>query len=222
MSTKNPFFVSPPTDYQQFGSGNFIIYHAGSGVKISLDGGNSWQTLPDHFRLPYAGVSYYIDTDLNDIEKSIAIPVGEIWSIISVRIHLTPTATAGTRKLYYGITNLSGSQSMVERDLPVTTSASTLLNYSLYAGAPESSSATNNRCSAPLPTNLLMPGTSSFNIAELSSTDSNDDMRIYVQYKKYTSLDLLSTKVNASDLLLSWSESLVTGSEQKVNVFKIG
>jgi hypothetical protein len=218
MSTKKPFYVSPPTDFQSFGSGKFQLSYGGTNIKISLNGGSSWQKLPPYTKYAWASPKLYSDLTVNQTSLMITMDEGEIWRIMSIRVNLDTTATVGNRRVSLGIRD--GSQyifsSSDTTDVPA--SSSNIHHYFHASDYKEDSvSGLNN---APIPPIILLPGYQIY-MYETSSTDGNDDMRFFVYYQRMIGLDTKEIIINADDLLVSWSESTVSGSEQTLNVFKL-
>jgi hypothetical protein len=219
MSTKNPFFVSPPSDFQQFGSGKFSVSWAGTNIKLSLDGGNSWQYLPPHTKWNKGSIIQSVDTSLNDINKSLTAPSDEIWEIISANVYFACTATTGNRKIAISLYD-STNRSMWSATFPAVITAGNTLAGKVFHGADHQTTAQDGYDNIPMPNLILAPGWY-LNFTDVNAVDANDDLLIWLSYRQYGTLDLKSIELQASDLLINWNNSIVAGSEQKIHVLKL-
>ncbi len=221
MSTKNPFFVSPPSDFQQFGSGKFLLSWAGKNIKLSLDGGQSWQYLPDNVNLGNPTPLKKLDTSANTSLFTFTVPTNKIWELISTHIVLTATGTVGNRHMSIKVKNSDGNYiGNFESGLAVTASTAKRMNF---GHALTSSSAfvgenTNISYSPIFP--CWMAETDRIEIAH-NGVDANDDIEALVVVREYSSLILNSIEINATDLLIDHTLSLVSSSEQQVQILKL-
>jgi hypothetical protein len=216
MSTKNPFFVSPPTDFQQYGSGHFRIYWAGRDIKFSIDS-LSWQTLPAHViwnRGTYKKIS---DTTANDNDKTFTVPSDKYWTILYGWIRYTSTATVGSRVMRFDLKDSSGSEYYLGR-ITDAISASTTIDYMLHTSGDEN---VTGEFSIPIPLNNILEPSGSIRFHNTSNIDVNDDFNWYMVVNEFDSLSMNSLEIHASDLQIAWTNSIISGSEQKVHVLKL-
>jgi len=218
MSTKNPFFVSPPSDFQQFGSGKFQIDYAGTGIKFSINGGNTWQVLPDYISWVKGSTTFSRDTTPNETARTISIPSDEIWEVLSIYLRISTTANVGNRNWAIMIRNENDDYFYQSRtgNIPAST---TDMSFSMGSVSNETSF-TDTIQYKPLPLNFLPPSYSIY-ITELNSVDSNDDIQTVIYYRNLESLNYKTLSVECSDLLISWTDSITQGTEQKVHVLKL-
>jgi hypothetical protein len=219
MSTKNPFFVSPPTDYQQFGSGTFNIYWAGSGIKISMDGGSTWQTLPTHIKIPVGSPhNKHFDT-VNTNDKVYTVPDNEIWNIQYIRWTWTATSTVGNRVLNIQLKSPE-AEVVFSHSMPSVISASGGADYKLMTNFGYKESETNGLW-VPFP-NVTITSGWVLRFRDSSDIDDNDDQEFDILHRYSESLEKTSIRIQATDLLISWTDSNTQGSEQQLEVLKIG
>lgn len=219
MSTKNPFFVSPPTDFQQFGSGKFLISYAGSGIKLSTNGGTAWQTLPPNVDWGTGTTISFNDVTDNSNDKTITVPAGKMWKIAWIYIQLTTTATSGDRRISLAVNN---GTYHIWTGIPLNRiGASTnelIIHSSVFNEPMEIHGAYNT---LPFPASIMLPAGYTLRFRDDIQVDGNDDMDLHIIVQEYNNMNFKEVEITASDLLLNWSESIIAGSEQQVHVLKI-
>jgi len=218
MSTKNPFFVSPPEDFQSFGSGKFLVSWAGRSIPISFNGGNYWQHLPDYVNWGLATPKQAVEDTPNDNSKVITVPTGKLWELTSVFMNYIATASVGNRYLRFKIT---GGQDFwqVDGQTSVTANQNIILQASQnYGILPDEAGA---GYFMSIPSGLRLTAGQTFTIGDADNIDSNDDILLRYFYNEYDGLLYKSLTVDATDLQISWSESIIAGSEQSINVLKL-
>jgi hypothetical protein len=218
MSTKNPFFVSPPTDFQQFGSGKFLINYSGSNIKISLNGGLAWQTLPPSVNIPKGTPESTVDETANDISKIFTVPTGEIWTINNIKVKHIATATVGTRVIFLYVRNSSNEYLYNTYTAGIT--ASEIHNIFFSSIFNTIAEVQPGIQTLPFP-KLYLQGGDYIEIQEAANIDSNDNMYVYTNKNVIKTLESKEITINASDLLISWTKSIVHDNEQSIHVLKL-
>jgi hypothetical protein len=217
MSTKNPFFVSPPSDSQSYGSGKFYVSFAGTNIKISLDGGISWQYLPANIDFGRGSLESINDATTNSNSKTFTVPSGEIWEIYSIFYEYQATATAGTRSPALYVRNPEGKV-IGEYDTQHTVTANGNQRYLFSEALPNTSVSIWHY--NPFMKTILDAG-SFLKIYDVANIDSNDDFTINISYRRADMLKMRTIEFTASDLQISWSDSILESAEQKVHVLKL-
>ena len=220
MSTKNPFFVPPPTDYQSFGSGRFLISYGGSNIKISMNGGNSWQYLPPNINLGQGVPKSVTDSAANENSKSFTVPTGKLWKINIIWAFFATTATAGTRVLEAKFLLDGGTGTAAQFTSGIDHAASTTGRTTFALSLSKDSGYRSGTATCPMAPNLLGPA-DVLTIYDVSNVDGNDDMVVRINLIEYSTLNPTTLTIEASDLLLSWNDSFSSGSEQSLSVLKI-
>lgn len=150
----------------------------------------SWEEIP---------MELEVEETANDSDKTISIPAGEEWQIISIWIEYSTTATVGNRELELQIRDSAGD--IVGGVVIFTMTASKVYIAWLFQGAaatPNNASGTSARILAngasgnpnestifPLPTGFALPSGFDMRFIDVAAVDAAaDDMIIQMLVKK--------------------------------------
>lgn len=98
------------------------------------------------------------DITADDSDKTFTVPAGFMWNIISIRVELTTTATAGNRQICIEITD--GTNVILKVMAGIVQAANLARYYNFYGGAPNLTAFINtSHLTNPIPDGLmLLPG----------------------------------------------------------------
>jgi|ETNmetMinimDraft_23_1059889.scaffolds.fasta_scaffold52321_2 hypothetical protein len=216
MSTKNPFYVPPPTDYQDFGTGKFLISYAGRDIKVSFNGGNSWQYLPTHVDLGNPSTKLEVNESLNSDNKTITVPDGILWEIKHIFFQYSTTATSGSRSVHLQL--LDDGDDVIYNASIQTVGANSWIKANCNSSV-SSIDTTANWPWVNLPEIKLRPGYS-IKIFAWDVIDSNDDIDVQLLMNQYHGFKKKDLIVDASQLLISYDFNLYP-TEQEVQIVKL-
>ena len=130
-------------------------------------------------------IDRYSDVTLNDSDKTITVPDGEMWKLNSMFIKLVTTATVGNRQIVVEASNTAGT--VVGRiSAGAVQAASTTRYYSIMQGIYRETAFINTDIQVPMPMDTyLLPG---FTLRVYDSAviaAAADDMEVGLSYKKF-------------------------------------
>ncbi len=131
---------------------------------------------------PHGTLELEQDNTFDDSLKSFSVPAGEVWIIHWITINFSSTATAGNRLLRVTLQPLT-SISDVFIESGVNHPASTVINYTLFPGAPKETAFVNSALLLPLPTPCILPPAGLISILDSASIAvAADDMLVAVYH----------------------------------------
>lgn len=93
---------------------------------------------------------------VDDSDKTITVPSGEIWRILWIHIELTSTSDAGNR--YIAVEYRDAADDVIfNENAGLVQAASLTYNYSFFPGANVDTTVHNSQANAPLPINSVLP-----------------------------------------------------------------
>lgn len=126
-----------------------------------------------------------VDTTLNDSDKTLVVPDGEMWHLNSIMVMLVTTATVGNRQILIEAKNTLGV--VVGRISAGATQAASLTRYYMgMQGTYRETAFINGDIQLPIPSDSFLPPGFSLRIYDSAAIDpAADGMTISVSVKKY-------------------------------------
>ena len=124
------------------------------------------------------------DVLADDSDKIFTVPTGYMWQILSIRVELVTTATAGNRQIVVDITD--GTNVILRITAGAVQAASLTRYYNFYIGAPNLTAFVDTtHLSNPLPESLMLLSDYTVRVYDKAAVDAAaDDMSVYMMVNK--------------------------------------
>lgn len=119
------------------------------------------------------------DTALNDSDKTVTVPTGEVREVVSIAVQLITTATAGNRQMVVQFLD-GGSNLLYSAEAGAVQAASLTRTYHFVQGVPDDAAfATDNSIRIQLPENLKLLPTHQVRVFDQAAiAAAADDMEV--------------------------------------------
>ena len=150
---------------------------AGDVVDLFLDAAGRMQTA-----LP-GTITSDADATNDNPDKTVTVPTGKQWQLISIHVYYAATGTSGNRWLR-PVIKVGGTSNIVIIDPPsvITANESWCVMYMAGCGASTYEHAVANTWVMSLPVGLWLDAADTVQLTDSSGIDTNDDMAVYLNY----------------------------------------
>ena len=124
------------------------------------------------------GVLIQSDEALNDSDKVLSVPSGEIWRILNIHVELVTTATVGNRQMRVEIRD-DADDIIGQFSAGAVQAASLTVAYEFMPGVARETAVVDSSLLVPIPLDLILPGLFDFRVYDQAAVDAAaDDMVI--------------------------------------------
>jgi hypothetical protein len=127
-------------------------------------------------------VAQALDEDLNDTDKTVAVPAGKEWQILWVHVNFIANGTVGNRQVAIQILD---SDDNVAGNFPagLVQTAGLTYDYTFAPGMPDLATPRNTSyVLTPIPNIVLLAG-QQIRVVDIAAVDADgDDMSVHIQY----------------------------------------
>lgn len=127
------------------------------------------------------------DVATNDSNKSLTVPAGRKWQILSIRIEFTATATVGNRILEVRYCDEDNSDTIFASELAAAITASQAMVLNLFPGATVVAPTDgDNQGTQPIPEGIFLGESDYVQIIDSAAVDAAaDDMVVHMLVREY-------------------------------------
>jgi hypothetical protein len=137
--------------------------------------------------VPGGAIEQQSEVLTNDSDKTFTVPTGYTWELLSARIELISTATAGNRQICLEITD--GTNVILRIMAGIVQAASLTRYYNFYKGAPNLTAFIDtDHLTNPLPEGLILLPGYTIRVYDKAAVDAAaDDMAVRMMVRKTVS-----------------------------------
>jgi hypothetical protein len=137
--------------------------------------------------MPAGAIEQQSDITADNSDKTFTVPANYMWELLSIRVELTTTATAGNRQLCIEITD--GTNVILKIIVGIVQAASLARYYNFYKNAVDLTAFRDtSHLTTPLPADIvLLPGYKVRIYDNAAIAAAADDMIVRMMVRKYNS-----------------------------------